>query len=129
MIRHVGVGRSRSNREALGRECLDLCSLSAGLSRIQSEAVSLFTSVALNSDPMIEYEIVYVVSAFTGMLTYWHETGRKLSEDDFTELFHTLSIRGLSAQCTNAGTAWKQEETRCQGQQQRKDGSSRKPSH
>lgn len=72
------------------------------LSRIQTEAVSLFTAVAENRDPLIEYEIVYVVSAFTGLLTYWHGNGRKLSEDDFTELFHTLSIRGLSAQCTNA---------------------------
>ena len=72
------------------------------LSRIQHEAVTLFTAVAQDPDPMIEYEIVYLVSAFAGVLTYWHETGRRISEDDFTELFHTLSIRGLSAQCTNA---------------------------
>ena len=72
------------------------------LSKIQIEAVKLFTAVAENHDPFIEYEIVYVVSAFIGFLTYWHETGRRLSEDDFTELFHTLSIKGLSAQCTNA---------------------------
>ncbi len=72
------------------------------LSKIQIEAVKLFSAVAQNEDPMIEYEIVYVVSAFAGVLAYWYETGKRISEDDFTELFHTLSIRGLSAQCTNA---------------------------
>ena len=72
------------------------------LFRIQKEAVDLFGKVTVNPDPMIEYEIAYVVSAFTGLLLYWEETGRKIDEDTFTELFHTLSIRGLSAQCTNA---------------------------
>ncbi len=51
---------------------------------------------------MIEYEIAYIVSAFTGLLLYWEETDRKINEDTFTELFYTLSIRGLSEQCTNA---------------------------
>ena len=72
------------------------------LFRIQKEAVDLFSKVTVNPDPMIEYEIAYMVSAFTGLLLYREETGRKIDEDTFTELFHTLSIRGLSAQCTNA---------------------------
>lgn len=73
------------------------------LFRIQKEAVELFAVVTQNPDPMIEYEIAYVVSAFTGLLLYWQETGKKIDEDVFTGLFHTLSIRGLAAQCTNAG--------------------------
>ena len=71
---------------------------------IQKEAVELFTEVTENPDPMIEYEIAYIVAAFTGLLLSWQETGRKIDEDSFTELFHTLSIKGLSAQCTNAET-------------------------
>ncbi len=51
---------------------------------------------------MIEYEIAYIISAFTGLLLYREETGRKINEDTFTELFYTLSIRGISAECTNA---------------------------
>ena len=58
--------------------------------------------MTVNPDPMIEYEIAYVVAAFTGLLLYWHETGKRIDEDAFTEVFHTLSIKGLSAQCTNA---------------------------
>lgn len=69
---------------------------------IQSEAVELFTAVTRKPDPMLEYEIAYIVAAFAGLLLYWQETGRKIDEDAFTELFHTLSIRGLAAQCTNA---------------------------
>ena len=72
------------------------------LFRIQKEAVELFSKVTKNPDPMIEYEIAYVVSAFTGLLLYWQETGKKIDEDTFTEVFHTLSIKGLSAQCTNS---------------------------
>ena len=72
------------------------------LFRIQKEAVDLFAKVTESPDPMIEYEIAYVVAAFTGLLLYWEETGKRIDEETFTELFHTLSIRGLSAQCTNA---------------------------
>ena len=72
------------------------------LLRIQQEAVELFTKVTRNPDPMLEYEIAYTVAAFTGLLLYWQDTGRKIDEDSFTELFHTLSIKGLSAQCTDA---------------------------
>lgn len=72
------------------------------LFRIQREAVELFAQVTKVPDPMIEYEIAYVVAAFTGLLLYWQETGKKIDEDAFTELFHTLSIKGLAAQCTNA---------------------------
>ena len=71
---------------------------------IQQEAVELFSEVTRSPDPMIEFEIAYIVAAFTGLLLYWQETGRKIDEDAFTELFHTLSIRGLSAQCTDAET-------------------------
>lgn len=72
------------------------------LLRVQKEAAELFTTVTKVSDPMIEYEIAYVVAAFTGFLLYWEETGRRIDEDTFTELFHTLSISGLKAQCTDA---------------------------
>ena len=72
------------------------------LSKVQREAVALASEITAVPDPMIEYEIAYIVSAFTGLLLYREETGRKIDEDTFTELFHTLSIRGLSAQCTNA---------------------------
>ena len=72
------------------------------LLRIQQEAVELFSRVTENPDPMIEYEIAYLVAAFTGLLLYWDDTGRKIDEDSFTELFHTLSIKGLAAQCTDA---------------------------
>ena len=72
------------------------------LSKVQREAVALSSEITVKPDPMIEYELAYVVSAFAGVLTYWNETGKKISEDAFTELFHTMSIRGLEAQCINA---------------------------
>lgn len=70
--------------------------------KIQREAVDLFSDITMNPDPMIEYEIVYIVSAFIGLLSYWQDTGRKIDEDVFTDLIHTMSIRGLSGQCTDA---------------------------
>ena len=54
------------------------------------------------TDRSYKYEIAYVVAAFTGFLLYWEETGRRIDEDTFTEMFHTLCIRGLQAQCTDA---------------------------
>lgn len=75
------------------------------LSRLQRESVEFFSSITENPDPMIEYEIVYVVSAFIGLLVYWLNTGKRIDEDAFTDLIHTMSIRGLSAQCTNADMA------------------------
>lgn len=70
--------------------------------KIRREAVDLFSGITTNPDPMIEYEIVYVVSAFIGLLSYWQETGRAIDEDEFTNIVHTMSIRGLSGQCTDA---------------------------
>jgi AcrR family transcriptional regulator len=72
------------------------------LLKVQKEAVELFTSVTKDDDPMIEYEIAYVVAAFTGFLLYLDETGRRIDEDAFTEVFHTLCIHGLREQCINA---------------------------
>ena len=72
------------------------------LSRVQREAVALAAEITAEPDPMIEYELAYVVAAFAGVLTYWYDTGKKISEDAFTELFHTMTIKGLEAQCINA---------------------------
>lgn len=68
------------------------------LSKVQTEAVKFFSILPNKSGHMLEYEIVFMASAFTGVLTYWYETGQRISEDDFSELIHTLSIKGLSAQ-------------------------------
>ena len=72
------------------------------LLRIQREAAELFKELTQNPDPMLEYEIAFIVAAFTGLLLYWQESGKKIDENAFTEVFHTLSIRGLAAQCTDA---------------------------
>lgn len=72
------------------------------LLKVQREAVELFSAVTKDPDPMLEYEIAYVVAAFTGLLLYWRETGTRIDEDTLTEVFHTLCIRGLAAQCTDA---------------------------
>ena len=70
--------------------------------KIQHEAAELIGGITRTPDPMIEYEIAYVVAAFAGLLLYWDDTGRRIDEDAFTEMFHTLCIRGLKAQCTDA---------------------------
>lgn len=42
-----------------------------------------------------DYILVYLVSAFMGLLTYWHENGKKISAADFTQIVHTLATKGI----------------------------------
>ena len=50
----------------------------------------------ISSDiPYQDYVIVYATSAFTGLLTYWHDTGRKISINELAAIAHAIITRGI----------------------------------
>jgi AcrR family transcriptional regulator len=42
-----------------------------------------------------EFVTVYVISALTGLFTYWHESGRKISILEFAQIVHSLIAKGM----------------------------------
>lgn len=42
-----------------------------------------------------DYIVAYLVSAFMGLLTYWHENEKEISAAEFTQIVHTLATKGI----------------------------------
>lgn len=42
-----------------------------------------------------EYIVAYLTSAFMGVLTYWHETGKQIGKMELARMIHTLVTQGL----------------------------------
>ena len=49
-------------------------------------------------NPYQEYVIAYVTSAFTGLLLYWHESGKKISLGELTTIAHGILLNGIRPQ-------------------------------
>lgn len=47
--------------------------------------------------PYAEYIVAYMVSAMTGILTYWYDTGRTITLDELSGIVRGLAAKGLSA--------------------------------
>lgn len=64
---------------------------------IQKEATKLFSEIfkALCPDEKSEYIIAYLTSGLMGLLTYWHETGKKITALELAELLHTMATKGV----------------------------------
>lgn len=47
--------------------------------------------------PYAEYIVAYMISAMTGILTYWYDTGRTITLDELSGIVRELAAKGLSA--------------------------------
>lgn len=67
------------------------------LDLVRKEASSVFSSVLKISDtnPYQDYIIAYATSAITGLLQFWHETGRELSLEELSGIAHGMMTYGL----------------------------------
>ena len=67
------------------------------LSKFRAEAAQLF-QLAIHTPqphPYQEYIVAYVTAAFTGLLTYWYDTGRKISMEELSIISRSLATKGL----------------------------------
>ncbi len=44
------------------------------------------------TNPATEYVIALITSAFTGLLQYWHDAGRRIPLDELTQIVHRTMI-------------------------------------
>ena len=64
------------------------------LTLVRKEAASIFNAVMKQKEenPYQDYIIAYVTSAITGLLQFWHETGKEISLEELSELAHRMTL-------------------------------------
>lgn len=67
------------------------------LARIREESADMFRELfdPENQNPYREYFIAYSTSAFTGLLTYWHDSGRNISTQELANILYGLVTKGV----------------------------------
>ena len=64
------------------------------LTLVRKEAATIFNALMNQKEenPYQDYIIAYVTSAFTGLLQFWHETGKEISLAELSELAHGMTL-------------------------------------
>ena len=67
------------------------------LDHVRKEAATIFNSAMKlkEENPYQDYIIAYVTSAFTGLLQFWHETGKEISLAELSGLAHGMTLHGM----------------------------------
>ncbi len=67
------------------------------LARIREESAVMFRELfdIDGKNPYREYIIAYATSAFTGLLTYWHDSGRKISTEALAGIMYSVVTKGV----------------------------------
>lgn len=67
------------------------------LSLVREEAAKIYTRIFSAMEPIAnpDYIIAYTTSALTGLLTYWHDTGRRIPLEELMALSRTLAVTGI----------------------------------
>ena len=67
------------------------------IDRIREEGHHLFQSFVndAQTNPATEYVIALITSAFTGLLQYWHDAGRRIPLDELAQIAHRTMIFGV----------------------------------
>lgn len=71
------------------------------LSLIRREAATVISSVlqllqSSEQNPYQDYIIAYITSAFTGLLQFWHETGKELPLNELSGIAYGMTFYGLT---------------------------------
>lgn len=66
------------------------------LSRIREEASNMYREIfkPADSNPYSEFIIAYATSAFTGLLVYWHDTGKTISIKELAAILRYIITKG-----------------------------------
>ena len=64
------------------------------LNLVRKEAATIFNALMIQKEenPYQDYIIAYVTSAMTGLLQFWHETGKELSLAELSGLAHRMTL-------------------------------------
>lgn len=67
------------------------------LARVREEMSGVFREVfnAPDYPPYRDYVIAFITSAITGLLTYWHDTGKKIGIEELSGVIHGMMTRGV----------------------------------
>lgn len=67
------------------------------IARVREIAAKVFCGILNQSkdNPYSDYVVAYATSVFTGLLTHWHNSGRKIGIDELTALTHGLITKGV----------------------------------
>ena len=64
------------------------------LTLVRKEAATIFNALMNQKEenPYQDYIIAYMTSAFTGLLQFWHETGKEISLAELSGLAHRMTL-------------------------------------
>ena len=64
------------------------------LNLVRKEAATIFNALMIQKEenPYQDYIIAYVTSAMTGLLQFWHETGKEISLAELSGLAHRMTL-------------------------------------
>ena len=67
------------------------------LNLVRKEAATIFNALMNQKEenPYQDYIIAYVTSAMTGLLQFWHETGKEISIAELSGLAHGMTLHGM----------------------------------
>ncbi len=68
------------------------------ISKVRNEMAEMFSTLfnMKENDQTKEYIIVFITSAFVGVLTHWHESGKQMEYKKLAKIIQTLATKGLS---------------------------------
>ncbi len=68
------------------------------IAKIRNEMTQMFSTVfnITENNEMKDYIIVYITSAFVGVLTRWYESGKQMEYKKLAKVIETLATKGLS---------------------------------
>lgn len=66
--------------------------------RVREIAAEVFSNLLQTpkENPYKDYVIAFATSAFAGLLTYWHESGRNIGINELTAIIHATITKGVS---------------------------------
>lgn len=68
------------------------------LDRIREEAAAVFCQILnpANENIYYKYFIAYSTSALTGLITYWHDSGREISAEELANILYKVVTKGIA---------------------------------
>ncbi len=68
------------------------------ISKVRKEMAQIFSSTfnMKENNEMRDYIIIFITSAFVGVLTCWYESGKQMEYRELAKTINTLATRGLS---------------------------------
>ncbi len=68
------------------------------IAKVRNEMAKMFSTVfnMKENNEVKKYTIVFITSAFVGVLTHWYESGKQIEYKKLAKIIETLATRGIS---------------------------------